>query len=124
MKKPPREATRKGNRNTFILSYYTKFVKWEVFQMEENELYMEENELGNVIIYRLFDEFLDELASQTEAEKKENQEALAHFAKLNGVSEKSTYALIFWGFRGGVGKGIDLSERLVEIQEKSDAAEG
>ena len=52
------------------------------------------------------------MGKQTEAEKAEYNEMLAHFAELEGVREKSPYVMMYAGFYLGVGKGLELAARM------------
>ena len=72
----------------------------------------EEKDIINAIIYSLYEEAVDEMCKQTEAEKEEYNEMLAHFAKLEGVAKKSPYVMMYAGFYLGVGKGLDLVRRM------------
>ena len=72
----------------------------------------EERDFYNGLIYSLFNESVDEMGKQTEAEKAEYNEMLDHFAELEGVQKKDPYVMMYAGFYLGVGKGIDLVRRM------------
>lgn len=72
----------------------------------------EEKDFYNGLIYSLFNESADEMGKQTEAEKAEYNEMLAHFAELEGVRKKSPYVMMYAGFYLGVGKGLELAARM------------
>lgn len=76
------------------------------------ELTEEENNFYNGLIYSLYEEYVEKLDKQTEAENAEERKALAHFAELEGVQVKSPYVMIYAGFRAGVAKGLDLAARM------------
>lgn len=72
----------------------------------------EERELYNGIIYSLFEEWIDEIGTATEAEKREEQEVMIRFATINGVKRESPFTLMLMGFRAGIGKGLELVQRM------------
>lgn len=72
----------------------------------------EEKDAYNGIIYCLFKEYVDEMDKQTEAERAEELETVAHFAEIEGAKANSPYAMLFLGFRAGVGKGLDFAARM------------
>lgn len=72
----------------------------------------EEKDFYNGLIYELYNEYVEELGKQTEAECAEEREVLAHFAELEGVQEKNPYTMLFAGFRAGVAKGLELAARM------------
>lgn len=72
----------------------------------------EEKDIINGIIYSLYEEAIDELGKQTEAERAGYNAVLDRFAELEGVQKKSPYAMMYAGFYLGVGKGIDLVRRM------------
>ena len=49
---------------------------------------------------------------QTEAERAGYNAVLDRFAELEGVQKKSPYVMMYAGFYLGVGKGIDLVQRM------------
>ena len=71
----------------------------------------DKEDLYNGIIHRLFEEAVEELAKQPEAEQAEERKALARFAELVGCQERSPYAMMYAGFRVGVATGFSLAAR-------------
>ena len=72
----------------------------------------EERELYNGIIYSLFEEWIDDMGTATETEKRREQEVMTRFATINGVKRESHFAIMFMGFRAGIGKGLELVQRM------------
>ena len=72
----------------------------------------EEKDIINGIIYSLYEEAVDELDKQTEAEKADYNAVSDRFAELEGVPKKSPYVMLYAGFYLGVGKGLDLVRRM------------
>lgn len=72
----------------------------------------EEKDFINGIIYSLYEEAIDELDKQTEAERADYNAVLDRFAELEGAQKKSPYVMMYAGFYLGVGKGIDLVRRM------------
>lgn len=64
------------------------------------------------IIYSLYEEAIDELGEQTEAERADYNAVLDRFAELEGVQKKSPYVMMYAGFYLGVGKGLELVRRM------------
>lgn len=72
----------------------------------------EERELYNGIIHSLFEEWIDDIGTATETEKRREQEVMTRFATINGVKRETPFAIMFMGFRAGIGKGLELVQRM------------
>ena len=72
----------------------------------------EERELYNGIVYSLFEEWIDDMRTATETEKRREQEVMTRFATINGAKRESPFAIMFMGFRAGIGKGLELAQRM------------
>lgn len=72
----------------------------------------EGKDIINGIIYSLYEEAIDELGKQTEAERADYNAVLDRFAEIEGVQKKSPYVMMYAGFRAGVAKGLDLAARM------------
>ena len=72
----------------------------------------EERELDNGITYALFEEWIDDLGTATETVKRREQEVMTRFATINGVKRESPFAIMFMVFRAGIGKGLELVQRM------------
>ena len=60
----------------------------------------------------MYEEAIDEMDKQTEAERADYNAVLDRFAQLEGVQKKSPYVMMYAGFYLGVGKGLDLVRRM------------
>lgn len=72
----------------------------------------EEKDIINGIIYGLYEEAIDELDKQTEAERADYNAVLDRFAELEGAQKKSPYVMMYAGFYLGAVKGLDLVRRM------------
>lgn len=72
----------------------------------------EELRFCDSVVYSLYEEAVDELFKQSEAEKAEYNELLARFAKREGVKKESPYVMMYAGFYMGIGKGLEFVARL------------
>lgn len=64
----------------------------------------------NSLIDQMWDNWLDEL--QKDGIPQEEAEAIQHFALCYGCTPKSPAALMYQGFRAGIGYGLDLADRM------------
>ena len=81
-------------------------------ETEPETMSEEERELYNGIVYSLFEEWIDDLGTATETEKRREQEVITRFATINGAKRESPFAIMFMGFRAGIGKGLELVQRM------------
>lgn len=71
-----------------------------------------EEDIDYQIVRSLFEEYANEMAECSEAERAEERKVVARFAESEGVTAESPYAMIFMGFWAGVGKGLELADRM------------
>lgn len=71
-----------------------------------------EEDIEYQIILSLFEEYVNEISECSEAERAEEDKIVARFAESEGATVNSPYAMIFRGFWAGVGKGLDLANRM------------
>ena len=81
-------------------------------ETEPETMSEEERELYNGIVYSLFEEWIDDMGTATETEKRREQEVITRFATINGAKRESPFAIMFMGFRAGIGKGLELVQRM------------
>lgn len=71
-----------------------------------------EKDIDYQIVRSLFEEYANEMAESSDEERAEERKVLARFAESEGVPTQSPYAMLFMGFWAGVGKGLELADRM------------
>ena len=74
-------------------------------------------DLAAALALQLWDEFLDETETRSEDEREESRRIMKMFSDIYGAGEKSRAAFMFAGFYEGIGKGLELAQRLFGIPD-------